>query len=241
MKKVVISAPWGIWLNIPGVERTKGTYTLRERKGRIWGALTRIWFTKDGIYNKMGMRNPGIKRVNVGVEGDIIYSVYGFTLDEFLALLDYIPADNKVELNFSCPNIVDKLTRYDIKLICQYAISKFDRVIVKLPANVYKGVGLSELVYLAGVRTFHACNTISTPEGGLSGRYIQAYSFLLIKLIKENHKDVTIIGGGGIYSADDVRKYVEAGADYIALGSVFFMPWRLPSVLYGIWKYLLRG
>jgi len=240
MNKVFIAAPFGIYLAIPGMIRVKGTYTLNERKGRYWGALTRIWFTKNGIYNRMGMRNPGIKNVKLKASENVVYSISEFTKESFYELLEYIPENIAIELNFSCPNVEDALSSQDKSDILKFASNKFKNVIVKLPPDYISALNLFTLAYIAGIRTFNACNTIKTDLGGKSGRDIQQFSLYFIKAIKESFPDCSMIGGGGIYSEIDIKKYVEAGADAISLGTVFFMPWKLPSVLFGIYKYMVK-
>lgn len=79
-----------------------------------------------------------------------------------------------------------------------------------------------------GVKAFHIGNTIKTDKGGLSGREIQKVSLPVIHKIREFDDESIIIGGGGIYSKEDVRKYKDVGADIISLSTVFITkPWNI--------------
>ncbi|MDE5016765.1 diguanylate cyclase, partial [Francisella tularensis subsp. holarctica] len=49
------------------------------------------------------------------------------------------------------------------------------------------------------------------------------YSLQAIKKsILEFCDSITIIGGGCIYTLDDAKKYIEAGADHLSLSSIMF-------------------
>ena len=57
------------------------------------------------------------------------------------------------------------------------------------------------------------------------------YTLKIIDYIKSNYKDVTVIAGGGVYSKLDAKKYLDAGADHISLGSVCFTPWKIKGII----------
>ena len=231
MNKAIISAPFGTYVRLPGCTSTRGTYTINPRPGAIWGALTRIYFTKDGIINRMGLRNPGLKSQDFSKHKDAIWSITGLTCNEWIRVVLCTPLCSTIELNFSCPNVDTTLSMKDKQRIIEYALflRKPGCVIVKLPADPKKATQLYTIAAEAGVSIFHACNTIKTTRGGLSGRAIQDVSIPLVKFLhREGH---TVIGGGGIYHPDDVKRYRDAGADHFALGTIFFAPWKLPAVL----------
>ena len=52
-----------------------------------------------------------------------------------------------------------------------------------------------------------------------------------IDYIKNKHKHVEIIAGGGVKSKTDAQNYIEAGADHISLGTVCFTPWKVSRIL----------
>ena len=230
MNKAIISAPFGSYLTIPGATSTRGTYTADKRPGAIFGALTRINFTRQGILNKMCLRNPGIKSQDFDKHEDVIWSIGGMDRTGWKNVVLSVPEWVTVELNCSCPNIDDYMYREDWIHLFNMASSRFFDVIVKLPPNFKQASMLFNLAYNNGITTFHCCNTIKTNKGGLSGRAIQKYSLPIIEHIKRT-PGITAIGGGGIYSKSDVKRYRNAGADKFSLGTIFFMPWKVPGVM----------
>lgn len=230
LKKAIIAAPFGTYITLPGCTSTRGTYTWTPRPGAVWGALTRIKFTPDGIVNQMGLRNPGIcsQWLRFKKHPDAIWSIYPDRS------VEWMPADIIVELNMSCPNV----GRVNLEQASQAfrSLRNPDNTICKLPADFDQGVRLFELAFGAGVTAFHCCNTIKTAHGGLSGRAIQAESLPLIRYIKREAWQTKIIGGGGIYTPDDVKRYRDAGAEHFSLATIFFTPWRVPAVMREIYR-----
>ena len=60
---------------------------------------------------------------------------------------------------------------------------------------------------------------------------IVPYTLKIIDYIKSNYKDVKVIAGGGVYSKQDAKRYLDAGADHISLGSVCFTPWKIKGII----------
>ena len=231
MNKAIISAPFGTYVRLPGCTSTRGTYTHNPRPGAIWGALTRIYFTKEGVVNNMGLRNPGISTQDFKKHRDAIWSVSGETYSEWVRALSYIPYGATVELNLSCPNVDWQLTQTQLTRLLYLTKKWFgDNVIIKYPSDICQATRIYARASEVGIRMHHACNTVKTSRGGLSGRETQKYSLPLIKLFHREQEPV-IIGGGGIYTPDDVKRYRDAGADHFALGTILFTPWRVPAVL----------
>lgn len=230
LQKAIIAAPFGTYITLPGCTSTRGTYTWQPRDGAIWGALTRIRFERDGIYNQMGLRNSGIgsQLLKFRQHKDAIWSVHGDRT------IDIMPDYLMIEINVSCPN-VERVSLVDAARSF-ISVKNPDLTIVKLPADFESGIRLFELAYEAGITTFHCCNTLKTERGGLSGRAIQNESLPLIRYIKREAWQTRIIGGGGIYTPDDVKRYRDAGAEHFSLASIFFTPWRIPAVMREIYN-----
>jgi len=236
MKKAIIAAPFGSYLSLNNATSTRGTYTYDKRPGAIWGAMSRIHYTRKGLVNAIGMKNPGIRSQNFDKYQDVIWSIAGFDYLSWINVIHSVPASATVELNFSCPNVKMALSADLMKTVIETSVNKFERVIVKLPPEHQRAINLWHKAASAGVRAFNCCNTIKTDKGGLSGRAIQEHSLPLIKLIKRHSRAeglyVNLIGGGGIYAPDDVKRYRESGADYFSLATIFMLyPWRVPSVM----------
>lgn len=226
---LIISAPFGNYIQPEGATATLGTFTLEPRPGRLWATLTRIraYPSMGGYVNKIGLRNPGIASLADKYLGGKIVSIHGFDNEDWVDLIDalhyYRP--EAVELNFSCPNVVDKAINY--YAVIQYAarLNGSGNVIVKLPPIDYEpmvGAALS-----AGVSFFHCCNTLPMPNGGMSGRPLKRYSIRVVQQLRKRYgQDITIIGGGGVFNAQDVRDYFDEGVDHVAVGSSLLNPLR---------------
>jgi len=228
MKQIVISAPFGNYINLVDAERTRGSFTLHPRKGIIKQSLKTIRPIKQGWVNKIGLRNPGITEGIVKGSLNDIYSIatvnYNFEWDLFIRLL---PHNIRIELNVGCPN-VGEVAITDGQL---HQFSKFNTAILKVPGEQKLAWEYIQRGYDAGIRKFHITNTIPVERGGESGRRIQQISLPLIAKTTAYYNDVHVVGGGGIYSIEDVKNYANVGTDSFALGTIWFTPWRVPKVL----------
>ncbi len=248
MKPLIVSAPFG---NYPVIVKkltgadftpTMGTFTAMPRGFFVkpyGGRLTRIALTLrysptfKSWKNKLGLKNPGVdwleqrvheKKIDVS---DRIVSIYGWTMPEWERLVGAMARIRPlaVEINASCPN-VDKppFTQDLFKILGRNGL----RTIVKLPPTGYRGV--LEMAYLAGMRAFHATNTLPTPNGGLSGKALLPVALDVVKDIRTRYPDAIIISGGGITDVDDALKFQERGANHVVVGSMLFNPWNWQKV-----------
>lgn len=225
--KVVISPPFSHYIGLPWATRIRGTFTVEPRRGIIKNSVKTVRPTKNGWVNKMGLVNKGFPFDNI--KKDSIYSITSFNENDWYFFLEHIPENTQLELNVSCPNVNNIVILDDVF----YEFSKkFTNVILKLPTNSVKNT-LSWYEYGVdfGIKAFHIGNTIKTDRGGLSGREIQKVSIPSIKEIRRYDDESVIIGGGGIYSKEDVKKYKDVGADIISLSTVFITkPWNLLEI-----------
>lgn len=244
LKPLIISAPFGNWINHAHATSTLGTFTLKYRGGlnyRLWRMLMTLrysWTTKSWR-NKLGLPNPGLRSLSEPVGQHAVYyddkiiSIFGFNKDEWNELARLI-ADvyrpGAVELNLSCPNVAHP---QDLLVGAMAAVDRLMsaeiRIIAKLPP--VRWMNIAKPMYDYGVRTFHGCNTIQTPGGGWSGKVLKQYSLWCVEDLRQKWgDDITIIGGGGIDSEQDITDYKKAGADHCAVGSMLLNPFN--------WKWL---
>ncbi len=247
---LVISAPFGNYIQPKGATPTLGTFTLHRRPGRLWRIIKTVRYRRGqrAWVNKIGLRNPGIDwladRVTRGRCDvfDKIVSIHGFDDEQWTGLLERIGRIRPmaVELNMSCPNVGE----------IGWPVELFSRavevgrpgepvgagnpgagvsVIVKLPPVNYEQ--MVEQAVAAGIRAFHCCNTLPVPAGGMSGQPLKPKSLACIRELrgKSFGKGLTIIGGGGIYEVGDIDDYAEAGASHVALGTKTMNPVYLLS------------
>ena len=231
---LLVSAPFGNYVQPTGATPTLGTFTAAARPGRVWRVLKTVrYYRRLGAWvNRIGLRNPGIdwlaeqvhaRRIN---SADKIVSIHGFEADDWWKLLDRVAELRPlaIELNISCPN-VGELT-WPPELFTR-AVDTGLPMIVKLPPVHYRPI--FEAAHEVGVRAFHCCNTLPIPAGGLSGQPLKPLSLqcirdLLAGLSPEQRTDLTIIGGGGIREPGDIDDYAEAGATHTAVGTKVMNP-----------------
>lgn len=243
MKPLIVSAPFGNWIDSEHATSTLGTYTVQNRAGFMrWWMLWRIAITLryrsavGGWTNKLGLPSPGVRHLehSIGRDGALgkIVSIHGFNRDEWLELiartyaLGALPVGGMgfwIELNVSCPNVGHLSVPEDL-FESAVKLAGFESVIVKLPPVSYWQA--FELAYAAGVRLFHATNTLPVPAGGLSGKALKRISLDVVKRLKDARPDITIIGGGGITTPEDVLDYRRAGASHVAVASALLRPTR---------------
>jgi dihydroorotate dehydrogenase len=234
--KCVVSPPFGHYIRFnKRIVPIRGTFTIDRRLGIIKNALStfRRDQSRDGWVNRMGLVNVGINNI-LPLNPDHIYSITAFNEHDWQRLFELIHSYIVLELNVSCPNEKEPLiSRNTIEKF----IYKYD-IIVKLPSNDFnETLEKYEHFRQLGITNFHIGNTIKVKEGGLSGREIQKVSLPIIEQIKERDTRCFIIGGGGIYSPEDVKRYRNAGADAFSLATIFMTPWKVPAVLKEIYKY----
>ncbi|MEQ8850775.1 MAG: hypothetical protein RIB32_03225 [Phycisphaerales bacterium] len=242
MKRLIISAPFGNYIQPEGATATLGTFTVHPRPGRVWRVIRTVrYYPRLGAWvNRIGLRNPGIEWLLKRVDGgrmdvsDKIVSIHGFGDDDWYRLIDRLHALSPmaVELNISCPNIGHVNWPADLFERTVSMCGDDGLPIVKLPPVNYELI-LDQAIE-AGIRTFHCCNTLPVPAGGLSGKPLKPVALQCIRDIHirvgaETWNDLTIVGGGGITSTVDIDDYAEIGVRHVAIGTRAMNPRFLVS------------
>lgn len=142
-----------------------------------------------------------------------------------------------VEINISCPNAgkepfiypetleillseidsVDRNIPFWIKMPHLYDIDQFDSLLKVIIRHNIQGVTVANLVK---DRTKMEIKDSLTDEirGGLSGEPTRKHSLELIRHTYENYGDkLTVIGVGGVFSAEDAYAKIKAGASLVGL------------------------
>lgn len=235
LDKLIIPAPFGNYYRYPGVTSTRGTYTLECRAGWIKRicrilATVRYYPRLQAWSNKLGLPNPGILSLQNTIVSDDIISVWASSQRDWTFVIhaakSYYP--KALELNLSCPN-VDPSSISEGVWAARFAIEE-----TRYPSPMPIIAKLAPLrwmqwvrpLYEVGIRYFHLCNTIHTPGGGISGKPLKQYSLWAIEEVRAAPfgDQLTLIGGGGIDSEEDIREYKRAGADLFAVGSLVINP-----------------
>jgi dihydroorotate dehydrogenase len=234
LKPLVISAPFGNYIQPDCATATLGTYTAAPRAGRLWRIIRTVrYYPRLGAWvNKIGLRNPGIDHLKRSVDSgkilpaDKLLSIHGFSPDDWWRLLDRASEVRPMglELNISCPNVGEISWPPDL---FQRAVDTGLPIVVKIPPVRYERIVDDALG--AGVRWLHCCNTLPVPAGGMSGRPLLPISQRVVSEVRETAlkrgiEDLRLIGGGGVRSPEDAIAYRRAGADVVAVGTLVFGP-----------------
>ena len=226
MKKIILSPPFSNVYRNKNCTNIIGTYTADKRKG-LHRVLTTLRPTKNGWYNKVGLRNPGIENIKCK-ESDIV-SIHLFSKEDWYKVYDVLSniSIDGLEINISCPNVDKTFLNQEV---LDQALKAFNNVFVKVP----NGCEYNDVInlYEKGINNFHISNTRKTKYGGLSGTNLVYNNISLIKSLKRDLKDnINIIGGGGIYDLNIARLYKESGADYLSLSTVLLNPIKTKKLI----------
>jgi len=238
---ILISPPFGNYISLKGCTSVKGSYTYLKRRGLIKQIIKTLRPTKGGWRNSIGLRNKGICNIKK-YDKNSIYSIAALEpttkihYPPWSALHFKIPSKVSLELNIGCPNVSGMSQLKDYHIL--HFVDKFENVIVKVPPTV--SLDSIARMYGLGITKFHLSNTLPMTDHngdgyGISGERLKEQNLPFVESVasffKLKNTPVSIIAGGGIYKAEDVEDYYNAGATDYSLSTVFFTPWRVPEVL----------
>ena len=224
-----ISAPFGNYLKFKNAVSVTGTWTYKPRPGLLKQIIKTLRYTRNGWRNKIGLRNRGIEYGIQHTNFNEVLSIAAINQYDWINLESIVPESQSVELNISCPNLDVHQDTTDFKGFDLWPTKKRKWCIVKVPPTASNNL-LDKIVDM-GYNQIHASNTLYTPNGGLSGQVLVEHTLRIIDYIKNKHKHIEIIAGGGVKSKTDAQNYIEAGADHISLGTVCFTPWKVSRIL----------
>ncbi len=200
-------------------------------------------YSPFSFINAVGLTNPGAKefakrlsKINIPPNKFLLISIFGSSEEEFreTAKILYDFADG-FELNISCPHSKQygQIIGRDKELvggIIRSLSSLGKPIFVKISSNldieatvkqaVDRGVSGITAINTKGPETFLHDNypVLANKLGGVSGKAILGLGLECVKKIRRVTK-LPIIACGGISTAEDVRNYKEAGADFFGIGS----------------------
>ena len=224
-----ISCPFGNYIKPKKCIPVVGTFTAYPRGNRFFAVAKTLRYSRQlgGWTNRLGLPNPGFSEGIKKIKSNEILSVSQIEEDDFTVINSRIWSSQSVEVNLSCPNILEVGSWKDAKVFFRtprdYCIAKVSPLISP-----------EELGYLMelGFTQFHFSNTLPIAAGGLSGPTLRPYTLQLIETTRKTFGDnIEIIAGGGIQNIGHVTEYMNAGANHISLGSVCFNPIKLWKLL----------
>ena len=229
IKRCVISPPFGNYFSHPDATRIRGSYTLERRKGLIWNTIKSFRKVEGGWVNKIGLRNCGV--ASAPTDGDSIYSLSAIQPDDWAHIYDRLHSEiSMIEINLGCPNL-DDTTIAPSKGMFDLLHMLFKVVIVKIAPTDHGFAQGRRLVEECGVSILHCCNTVPSDRGGISGTQLKPISLDFVEKFRQLYPELTIIGGGGIYTHFDIVEYDNAGADHFSLSTAFMKPWKAKEII----------
>ena len=219
----------------------------------------RVHETTAGMLNSVGLQNPGVEAwltdelPELAATGArVVASIWGFTVEAYekaaTMLADAPPNVIAVEVNLSCPNVESRRHMFahsasaTAEVISATAATGRPRW-AKLSPNVTDLTEIAAAALDAGADAVTLLNTVmglaidpvtrkarlGNFGGGLSGAAIHPVAVRAVNDVHQARPDATIIGVGGVSSAEDVVELLLAGASAVQIGTATFRDPRAPE------------
>lgn len=212
-----------------------------------------------GMLNSIGLANPGLAAVQQEQlpwmtanlkRARLLVNVVGFEIEDFAEViggLDQFDGITAFEINLSCPNTSAGGLEFgaDPASVTQVISAARKRtrkaLVAKLSPALPDIAGMALVARDAGADGVTVVNTLpgylaegGAPRlgngfGGVSGPALLPIGVLATRRIMDRSGGMTVIGVGGIRSAEDARQYLDAGASLVAIGTAALADPRLPE------------
>jgi dihydroorotate dehydrogenase (NAD+) catalytic subunit len=223
-----------------------------------------------GMLNSVGLQNPGIEAWAehelpdlVASGARVVASIWGFTVEAYekaAAMLAGVAGLAAVEVNVSCPNVEDRRRMFahspagTAEAVAAAAGSGLPRW-AKLSPNVTDLTEIAGAALDAGAEAVTLINTVMglaiDPEtrrprlgaggGGLSGAAIRPVAVRAVYDVAAAFPNASIIGVGGVGTAEDALELLLAGARAVQVGTATFArPRAALAVLTGLERWCRR-
>jgi dihydroorotate dehydrogenase (NAD+) catalytic subunit len=221
-------------------------------------AAPRLHPTTAGMLNSVGLQGPGVAHwlheelpTLVGCGARVVASIWGRTVDEYAqaaeALADAPASVLAVEVNLSCPNVSGHLFAHDARLTAEVmrATQGCGRPRwAKLSPNTAELTHVAGAAAEGGAEAVTLCNTLlgmvidlhtrrpalgTGTGGGLSGAAIHPVAVRAVFDVRAAHRELPIVGVGGIWRGVDAVEMIMAGANAIQVGTATFADPRAPA------------
>lgn len=193
----------------------------------------------------------------------IIANINGSTLDDYKLLAE---ASHRwenidmIELNISCPNVKEGGMAFGIDPQSAAKTVKAVREHIKKPLIVKLSPSAPDIGEIAkavegeGADALSLINTVpgmaidvntrrpvlGNTFGGLSGPAVKPIALRMVWQARSASK-LPIIGGGGIFTAEDALEFLMAGANALSIGTVFFNnPLAALEILDGLKEFCIK-
>lgn len=248
-----------------------GSVTAMPSRGNSGKRLTRFP-DRESILVNLGLNNRGAMAIheslvnkNTGIPMVISAAKTNCidTTDPHIGLADYLVTIDAFkdiadvfELNISCPNAFggEEFARPDLFEMLTWEVNKLklrQPVIVKMSPdltrkNVDRIIEIAAKHDISGFVLSNLNKKHNLGKGGLSGKAVEAKANNLLSYVYKknlNHrKRFTLIGTGGIFSADDAYTKIKLGANLVQLitGMIYNGPQLVGEINCGVAERLDR-
>jgi dihydroorotate dehydrogenase (NAD+) catalytic subunit len=220
----------------------------------------RLHPTSAGMLNSVGLQGPGIAHwlqhelpALEALGTRVVASIWGRTVDEYAqaagALANASSTVLAVEVNLSCPNVSGHLFAHDAALTAEVmrATQGCGRPRwAKLSPNTAQLAAVAGAAAEGGAEAVTLCNTLlgmvidietrrpalgAGTGGGLSGPAIHPIALRAVFDVRAAHRELPIVGVGGIWRGSDAIAMIMAGANAVQVGTATFADPRAPAVV----------
>jgi dihydroorotate dehydrogenase (NAD+) catalytic subunit len=216
--------------------------TLHERAGAPGPRLAEA---PSGLVNAIGLQNPGVAGflarelpILLDLGATVVASVAGHSLGEYAEVartLGRAPGIVALEVNLSAPDVVgsgvsdvrEPFQAASVVAACRRDLPREVLLVAKLRTDSLRVVDTARAVVDAGADAVVVGNALpaAMPDGrpgGLSGPAIRPLALRCVAEVAAALPDVTVVGCGGITSAEDARAFLAAGAGAVQVGTALF-------------------
>ncbi len=214
------------------------------------GMLNSVGLANPGLEAALAVDLPAM--IAVCGEARVLVNVVGFAEEEYAAVVEGVSrleGLTALELNLSCPNTAAGGLEFGADLDAVHRIVTGCARVTHLPILAKLSPATPNLPELAmaareaGAAGVSLVNTmpgwiggsrggprLGNGFGGVSGPALLPIGLAAVRRVRERFgSHGVIIGCGGIRSATDVRAYLQAGADLVAIGTGALAAPRLPE------------
>ena len=227
------------YADLVGLDFVTRSITLDPRAG---GPSPRVVETPSGLVNAIGLQNPGLEHflatelpwlVRAGVR--VFVSIAGSTMGEYADLarrLSRAPGVAGLEINIGAPDQVgeglfDVREPYHAASVVAAVRREFPGdlpVLAKLRPDLSRIVEGARGVVDAGATAVVIGNAVpaAMPDGrpgGLTGPAIGPIALRCVAAVLTELPDVAVIGGGGISTVADARRFLDLGVSAVQIGT----------------------
>ena len=195
--------------------------------------------------NAVGLTNPGaeasvdlLSQLRVPDDKFLLTSIFGGSVSDFVEVARLLaPVSDGLELNLSCPHArgygmaMGQAPELGFEIVKAVKDAVDIPVIPKLTPNTPDIGEIAKAAAEGGADGFCAINTVgpgytsshgqpvlSNGAGGMSGKGVLPIGLKCVREVRAVSQ-LPIIGCGGVSSAEDVRAFMDAGADVVGVGS----------------------